>query len=334
MPGEWLEQLSQLPGEGDAEPRVIEYETGRGGMVRCRLRPAGSSFAVHSADLAGLRHAIRHSCGFSRATAVADAAVHLVRKASYFSLRVLGRLFPGAIAPKRRASSGGLVVALVAPDGLGKSTQTALLARTFAWKFSCAQAYAGIGDGDGWWFRKGLQSLLAPRRHKLKAMIQGDPERTRGGAKSKTLAVGLALWGVLIAIERYAVVKRARRWATRGMIVVCDRWPQTLRRGYLDGPTIPSDLPAVPGLAMLARIENALYRRMDECRPDLTLHLVADFAVSQNRKPGEISKEGFEARMSLMGELRTLDDDIRVVDAGGTTQTVTRDLFRHIWLSL
>ena len=126
----------------------------------------------------------------------------------------------------------------------------------------------------------------------------------------------------------------ARIRHTRGLIVVCDRWPQTLRKGYLDGPMIQSELPAVPGLAALARFEERLYHKMSECKPDLILHLVSDFSVSQSRKPGEISKEGFEARMSLMSELRALDKDIRVIDASGNTETVTRVLFKQIWLSL
>ena len=54
---------------------------------------------------------------------------------------------------------------------------------------------------------------------------------------------------------------------------------------------------------------------MEEIRPHLTLHLVADHAVSASRKPGEIGKEAFDARMSLMAELRELDKEIQSVDA-------------------
>ena len=335
LPGDWEDHLAQLPfRSGEAGERVIECASGGSGTISCRIRPNEGGIEVYRADLARLRHAIRHRCGYSRSSGLTDATVHFIRKASYLSLRILGRLWPGSVPAKRRASTGGLVVALVAPDGLGKSTQTDLLTRIFAWKLGCAQVYVGTGEGDGWWFRKGLQNFLSPRRHQLKAVIQRDRKEPRGGAMGKVLAAGLALWAVLIAIERYGVVKRAHRWATRGLIVVCDRWPQTLRKGYLDGPMIQSDLPAVPGLAALARFEERLYHKMSECKPDLILHLVSDFSVSESRKPGEISKEGFEARMSLMSELRALDKDIRAIDASGNTETVTRVLFKQIWLSL
>lgn len=335
VPGDWGNKLARLPLLSSKPGEcVIEYDGGRNGIVTCRIRPSDSGIEVHRADLARLRRSIRHRCGFSNGSGLADATIHVIRKASYLSLRVLGRVLPGSVPAKRRALTGGLVVALVGPDGLGKSTQTNLLARTFAWKFGCAQVYVGTGEGNGWWFRKGLQNLLAPRRRHFKAVIQRDRKEPGSGAKSKALAAGLALWGVLIAIERYGVVKRAHRWATRGLIVVCDRWPQTLQKGYLDGPMIPSNLPAVPGIAALARFEEWLYQKMNECKPDLTLHLVSDFAVSQSRKPGEISKEGFEARMSLMAELRALDKDIRVIDASANTETINRNLFKQIWLSL
>ncbi|MBD9373711.1 hypothetical protein IB238_13875 [Rhizobium sp. ARZ01] len=334
VPGCWKDQLSSLPmRSGEPGLHVVEY-AGRHGTVSCRIRPSKDGFVVHCDDLARLRRSIRHRCGFSGGSSLADAVVHVMRKTSYVLLRLLARLLPGAIPAKRRPSAGGLVVALVAPDGLGKSTQVDLLTRIFRWKFGCEQAYAGTGDGQGWWFRKWLQQLVSHRQREFKAQIQRDCEEQRSGAKGKILAVGLALWGVLIAIERYAVVKRVHRWATRGLIVISDRWPQAQRTGYLDGPMILSSPSSVPGVAMLARLEQKLYRKMDECKPHLTLHLVSDFAVSQRRKPGEISKEGFEARLALMAELRALDKDIRSIDASGSAEAINRDLFKQIWLSL
>ncbi|OAP42309.1 hypothetical protein ATB98_06325 [Sinorhizobium saheli] len=334
--GNWKEQLSRLESaSGGNAPHRVEFKLGRD-AVSCRVRPSGRGLLVHGGDLAGLRRAIRRRAGFSTVSGMADAAVHLVRKTSYLALRVLGRLMPGAVPPKRRPSSGGLVVALVAPDGLGKSTQVDLLTRRFRWKFGCARAYVGTGEGSGWWFRKGLQQLVFPRRREFKAVIArgGEESTPRGGAKRKVLALGLALWGVLIAVERYVVVKRACRWATRGLIVISDRWPQMVRQGYLDGPMIPSNLPSFPGLATLIRLEQRLYRNMEACRPHLILHLVSDFSVSEKRKPGAIRKEGFEARMALMTELRNRDKDIRAVDASASAEAVNRELFRQIWLSL
>lgn len=337
IPGDWKDQLAKLPAvPGEQGVHVAECRFGRTGMVSCRIRQEGDGLAVHRRDLTRLRHSIRQMSGFTGSGGIADPAVHLVRKISYRAVSVLGRLTPGAVPTKRRLGSGGIVVAVVGPDGLGKSTQVDRLAQLFRWKFGCAKAYVGTGDGGGWWLRKGLQHLVFPHRRQLKAVVQRDNDGAsqRSRAKEGVLAAGLAFWGVLIAIERYTVVKRAHRWATRGLIVICDRWPQAQRTGYLDGPMIPPTLLAVRGLSVLARFEKKLYRKMEELRPHLTLHLVSDHAVSEKRKPGEITKAAFDARLSLMAELRAQDKDIRTVDASSSVEVVTRELFKRIWMSL
>ncbi|TGQ68565.1 hypothetical protein EN829_017585 [Mesorhizobium sp. M00.F.Ca.ET.186.01.1.1] len=333
----WKDQFARLPPlSGEQGLHVVEYTFGGGRAVSCRFQQSADGLVAHRGDLARLRRSIREMCGFTGRYGIADGAVHLVRKASYLGLRCLHRWMPGTFPPKRRPAAGGFVVALIGPDGMGKSTQVDRLTQIFRWKFGCAQAYVGTGDGNGWWLRKALQTLVFPHRRQLKSLVQHDGKNpaSRNWSKGGVVAAALALWAVLIAFERYAVVKRAHRWATRGLIVICDRWPQALRRGYLDGPTIPEHLFSVPGLSALARLEQRLYQKMAECRPDLTLHLVSDFAVSALRKPGEIRKEAFDARLSLMAELRAKDKNIQTVDASAGIEAVERDLFRQIWLSL
>lgn len=333
----WKQHFTRLPLPCDEQGlQVVECTFGGTETVRCRFRQSAEGLAAHRGDLATLRRSIREMCGYTGRFAIADAAVHLARKACYLSLRLLQRWMPGRLPPKRRPAAGGFVVALIGPDGMGKSTQAGRLRQTFGWKFGCAQAYVGTGDGNGWWLRKALQSVVFPYRRRLKSLAQNDGKDASGRAWSKggVVAAALALWAVLIAFERYIVVNRAHRWATRGLIVICDRWPQALCRGYLDGPTIPARLFSVPGLSALARLEQRLYRKMAERRPHLVLHLVSDFAVSEQRKPGDLRKEAFDARLSLMAELRAQDKEIRTVDASAGIDAVGRELFRHIWLSL
>lgn len=333
--GDWEGLLARQPLvlEEDGH-HVVEFEADHDRNVSCRIRRDNDDMLIHRGDLRKLRRSIRDECGFA-GPCIADFAVHLVRKAAYVTVRLLQRITPGSIPPKRRPANGGLVIALVGPDGVGKSTQVDRLAQIFRWKFGCVKAYAGTGDGRGWWPRKLLGKLLVSRRQLIKATIQrkGEASRSRKWA-SDVFAAGLACWGVLIAFERYAMVKRAHRSATRGLIVICDRWPQALQPGYLDGPIIPPDPDHHPVLAAFARLEQKLYRKMQGMRPHLTLHLVSDHSVSERRKPGGIKKEAFDARLSLMAELRRLDKDIKTVDAGASIEAVGRDLFRHVWLSL
>ncbi|MDG4902219.1 MULTISPECIES: hypothetical protein [unclassified Mesorhizobium] len=333
----WKQHFARLPSTSDEHGfQVVDCTFDGARTVRCRFLQSADALAAHRGDLARLRRSIREMCGYTGRPPIADAAVHLVRKTCYLALRSLHRLLPGRFPPKRRPAAGGFVVALIGPDGMGKSTQATWLRQIFGWKFGCAQVYVGTGDGNGWRLRKALQAVVSPHRRRLKSLAQNDGNDSSGRAWSKGgfVAAALAFWAVLIAFERYAVVKRAHRWSTRGMIVICDRWPQALGRGYLDGPTIPARLFSVPGLSALARLEQRLYEKMAERRPHLVLHLVSDFAVSEQRKPGDIRKEAFDARLSLMAELRAKDKDIRTVDASAGIEAVGQELFRHIWLSL
>lgn len=304
------------------------------GTSNCRLRGDNDTLLVHTSDLRKLRRAIRQECGF-RGPAVTDFVVHLSRKTTYLALRLLQHLAPHSVPPKRRPANGGLVVALVGPDGVGKSTQVDRLVKTFKWKFNCVKSYAGTGDGEGWWVRKAAMKLILPRKHHLKSTVEHNASGSDSlGWKSILSLAGLSLWGILIAAERYAMVRRAHRSATRGLIVICDRWPQALQRGYLDGPIIPPSADHLPVIGFLARLEQNLYRKMQQMRPHLTVHLVSDHSVSERRKPRGIRKEAFDARLALMAELRRINPEIRIVDASADIETVARNLFRHVWLSL
>ena len=92
--------------------------------------------------------------------------------------------------------AGGFVVALVGPDGLGKSTQVDRLAQIFRWKFGCAQAYVGTGDGRGWWLRKGLQSLVFPHRRRLKSLAHDDGKNSSAKLdQGRRCRYGVGIWG-------------------------------------------------------------------------------------------------------------------------------------------
>ena len=165
LPSGWKEQFAGFPSLSARQGvHVMEHHLGHSRTAICRIRKDEDDLVVHCGDLARLRHSMREMSGFTSRYGIADVAVHLARKTSYLASRLLLRLMPGRLPPKRRPVAGGLVVAVIGPDGVGKSTQVDRLTQTFRWKFGCAQAYVGTGDGRGWWLRKGLKSLVFPHR--------------------------------------------------------------------------------------------------------------------------------------------------------------------------
>lgn len=225
--------------------------------------------------------------------------------------------------------SRGVVVALVGPDGVGKTSQTAQLTNILQKKFKCTAVYLGCGDG-GWAFRRSLKKLL--RRWRLQASQEkpslNSPARERVNDSLRT-----ALAGLVIALERYWSMLRAMRLAESGSIVISDRWPQNMQPGLFDGPFRLH--PHASGLVgMLSRIERYVYHRMEAHKPNVTVHLISDFATSNARKPGDRSPLEFKQRLKLMQEMRRRDPRIMTVDARNGFDEVTDDLLECISVAL
>ena len=228
---------------------------------------------------------------------------------------------PLASKPDCPAPMRGIVVALVGPDGVGKTTQTARLTMILQRTFPCSAVYLGSGDG-GWKGRQGVKRLLRMLRLRpaSRKAARNAPARERVNDSLVT-----ALSGLCIALERYVALRRAMSLAASGSIVISDRWPQVLHAGSFDGP-LRLHSKASPIVQHLSRIEHRLYHRMERYKPDLTIHLVSDFEISTVRKPGDRSRAEFQQRLALMDEMRRLDPRIMVVDANETFEQVTRDL--------
>jgi hypothetical protein len=331
--GGWLPEIDELLFSGtDCGQKAVGYASD-GLRVRYRVKKVDNAIWVHRHDLASIRKLVRIRSGGAVHTPVVDWIVNAFRASHYALSRAVNWMAPGATMDRRRPAGGGLVIALVAPDGMGKTTQVERMTKLFSWKFCCVRLYLGTGDGSGWWLRRVLRRLYISRRDRIRAALRADLDSGESvtGLKSRAGSLLLSAWGVLVALERYSRIRAARRKADRGFIVFCDRWPQRVQAGYMDGPTAcgPSERPG-----LLRRWELSLYDRMACIQPDLMIHLVGDYAISQARKPAELRPEEFDKRIALMAEIRARVPSVRVVDASGQVDEVAKLLFGLIWKSL
>jgi thymidylate kinase len=182
-----------------------------------------------------------------------------------------------------------VVIALVGPEACGKST---LLAETAGWLGRVFRVRtAHLGKPPATWLTlppnlaRRLLRRLAPG---LKARHGQAAAEGEGGRPSLLRAVA----AVLLAWDRAALARRLARQAARGWVVVCDRYPSALV-GATDGARLAAaDTPGRGGLlAYLARLEQALYRRVPA--PTLLVRLTAPLAVAveRNRERFKIDKE-------------------------------------------
>lgn len=315
---------------------TLKYQLGREAII-CQARQSAGVFELESSAIRALRTAVRAQCGYRRLAGPADFIVHQGRRSIYALAARLTRSSPGRTVAKRTIQPTGIVISLIGPDGVGKSTQTRLLVSSFQKKFRCTSVY--LGSNDGSWMKLRGKMRAKFRRSSAQTKAAGSlnpgaekPPR-RGMDRGKYRLLGSKLWRLVIAVQRYAAIRKAVRLAGAGAIVITDRWPQNLEFGMLDGPSVPP--PQTMRLAFFVwRIERSFYHRMEQYQPNLTIHLDADFATSYARKPGDIEEADFELRLALMQEMRKRDSAIVIVDSRQAMQQVTRDLSQRVWSAL
>jgi hypothetical protein len=331
--GRWAQKIGDLLfGFKATGEMVVPYHVA-GSDIQCRIRKTGSAIHVYRGDLAKIRHLVRERCAAPWYTLLTDPARNAFRTFSYAASRTMNGIWPGCTIDRRRPASGGLIVALVAPDGMGKTTQVRRMSKLFGWKFSCAAIYLGSGDGQGWWIRRLIRAAYIKRRGRIRASFLSDAQAagTSPSFKGRLGSLLLGLWGILVALERYVSIRKARRMADRGLIVFCDRWPQEIQPEIMDGPTQQRGKGSP---AWLRKWELSLYHRMVQTQPDVLVQLVGDYATSQARKPGELTCEGFGKRIALMKKMRDRFPQTRVLDADRDVDEVTRSLFALVWSAL
>lgn len=123
------------------------------------------------------------------------------------------------------------------------------------------------------------------------------------------------------------------RLARSGVLVITDRWPQNLRFGYLDGPSVPPP-PQFVLASFLNRIEHRIYARIVAYQPDLSIHFLSDFETTEARKPGDTTAEAFALRLQLLEEMRASNPSIPVVDARQELDVVTSQLGALVWSAM
>jgi thymidylate kinase len=223
----------------------------------------------------------RRLVGCARRPQGADTFLRLWRRSSQKILRLLPRRRSG-----KRLATGGALVALVGGDGAGKST---LVNELYAWlsrSFLVRKVHLGKP-------RHSAASLIVKglvRAGRSVGVISRKRMHPSVGGGSETADVGgytTLIWHVLTARDRYRAYIRARRFASVGGIVVCDRYPHPLIQ-TMDGPRT-ARIAQLGRRGRLARylvdLEEGYYERIFE--PDVLIVLRIDPKIAVQRRAGD-----------------------------------------------
>jgi thymidylate kinase len=263
------------------------------------------------------RETLAHPTGWRRRTAARRALARaLAAGARPATLGVILRRAVAAVrarvgirsAPSRQPASGGLLVAIVGADGAGKSTCTLALRKWLGAHFQTVHAHLGRPT-------RSLSTML------VGALRRVLPLRTLNHLRY-----------LCTARDRYRIATRTARFALKGGIALCERYPGA-EHDQLVGPRIRQSAGPNPGsLAQrLATLEEDYYRRIPP--PDLRLILRVPPDVAVRRKTNEPA-DYVRRRAMAVWDAKWTGANTRVIDAGQPLVDVVADLKRALWLEL
>jgi thymidylate kinase len=230
--------------------------------------------------------------------------------------------------PRKRLASGGAVIALVGGDGAGKSTAVLELHRWLSQSFDAITVHLGkppeslvsFGIAAGLWIRRWVES-------------RAEAPRGRKGERGTFPGYLWLLRRVALAWRRYRAYARARRFATNGGLVICDRYPVD-EITSMDGPQCArmwSGAPASRLIGYLTRREEHYYRHI--MPPDVLIVLKVDPEIAVGRRPDEVPAV-VRARNREVWEVEWKSTRARVIDASQSSSEVISRLKSLIWASL
>lgn len=236
--------------------------------------------------------------------------------------------------------SGGAVVAFVGPDATGKST---LVGETARWlSQACPVEVAHLGKPGSSLWTLPLNAALGAVRTLRGRKGRWKPATAPGEAGDPSPRVGwssllYALRAVVLAFDRRRAVRRTWLSATRGGVVVCDRYPTSVVDA-MDGPRLRPDVEARgfrSGVyARLAGLEHRLYRDLPQ--PDVLIRLTVSLETAQRRnrartKADKHTEQELESRHQSLGSWSTRSDRCRDVSTEGSLEETLSRLKPVIW---
>ena len=276
-----------------------------------------------------LRSAIRKHFAPYRTYNALEARLRGVARALHWAAGVLNRTFLHLPRPwNRRAPGGGCVVAIVELDGSGKSTVNANIRAWLGSEIDVMPVYFGTGDG-----RPSL--LLRPFKLMLPILTPLLKKKPRSASHGKitteppgTLySLLLIVWAAVVARERRGKLIAAHRGASRGLVVVTDRYPQNEIDGFNDGPLL-THLAWAP--LWLRRWEAATYALARRLPPDLVIKLKVSAKTVKQREPN-MDSTVIEDRIEALPRLTFSSSHVVVINAEQPLADVLAAIKQEIW---
>lgn len=264
------------------------------------------------------------------------------RESKDIAHKILTRVFHAPIVTRRTSVKGGTIVAVLGADGSGKSTVISEISQSLSKKLDVLPMYLGSGDGKASMLRQPLiwmaQGAKAKRSAKSSDVDDSSTPENLKSTKKKSLISRLhkLLWAIILTYEKQNKLKQAHLAKERGMIVICDRYPQSQILGFNDGPLLISGKDKTPKLLQtFQQWEFASYQHMAETMPpDIVIKLNITPEVAKARKAGTPSEMVHKKVAAVQALKFPHQTTVITVDAEQPLDQVLVTAKRAVWESL
>jgi|ETNmetMinimDraft_2_1059921.scaffolds.fasta_scaffold00502_10 thymidylate kinase len=240
------------------------------------------------------------------------------RELIWITHKINQRYFHQPTTAGLRVGKKGKVIACIGTDGSGKSTITNELTKWLSWKFNPIPIYFGSGQGTISLLRLPLKLLASIFTSNSSGNIEKVYKQEKANSTSPLHAikkVGLITWALLLAREKRIKLKKMIKARNRGMIIICDRFPQKNIQYLSDGPLLMDHLQSKSSIMKkLARWEFKTYELAFNNAPDLVLRLNVSPNIAVKRK-SDIT----------LNELQTKSNTLKTLQYGKSTKIVDID---------
>jgi thymidylate kinase len=257
----------------------------------------------------------------ARRSRAADVGLKVWRRAAGIVSRIAGRP-----APRKQLRAGGAVIAIVGADGAGKSTLVQTLSDWLGKNFGVRRMHLGRPAPS-------LATVVVTFLVRAKTAWLILARRAAGRGHPSSPPKPRASLAVALARDRYLASRTARRIATNGGLVVCDRFPVP-QLTLMDAPRIERSFPAGDSRPLTRRMA-ALERRYYAAMPaaDVLIVLRVDPETAVARKPEE-PPDFVRARWREIWDVDWESAGAHVVDAGRSPEEVLSEVKSLVWAEL
>ena len=234
-------------------------------------------------------------------------------------------------ANRRVSPSGGLVVAILGCDDAGKSTTLSYVMKEFGKKLDVVSVYFGSGDGSSSILRKPMKLIARKVGGKgVGHTVEKEcAEKRRISFKHRLYLIAKVIWAVTLANEKKTKRRKMVKARNNGLLVITDRYPQSIIPGASDGPLLNRYRNGNGIMKRLSEWEYRIYDSFSTNAPDLTIKLIVPTELAIERKP-EMTTEEIENKKDIVMRMN-ISDHTAVISTDQPFEITRGEVMKEIW---